>query len=365
MLDRKFSPFLRSVVVFLAIILLIKLVSHCTSLAIHTLTPLGRIMSKQLSAFSSLFSFSLGDVFYTILALGGVFFLGVCIRLLIQRNYKDLGKKLSYLFNFLSIFYLFFYLVWGFNYYKTPIKDAYDVELDSLDELKQLADMYYLRAKMYREQVQEDERGVFKMGLNQAQIKQEFEKSAWIVKEKYPEIEFVNQIKTNLKPSLYSEIFSHLGVLGYYNPFTSESQYNVKMPDSKLLFTELHESAHQFGFATESEANFVGFVIGIESTSAEIQYASNFKAMRSILNRILWLDPIYVKSYVELRYSEGMKRDREYEMEINEKYTGKSGDAFSLMNEAFLKMNNQEGLESYGRFVELLVGFNRKYQNLE
>ena len=365
MLDRKFSPFIRSVLCFIGTVFLIKLVSNFTSLSTSILAEIGRFLSKQLSAFSSLFSFSLGDVFYTILSLIGIVFLVVEIRLLIQKNYKAFGKKLSYLFYFLSVFYLFFHLVWGFNYYKTPIKDAYDVELDSLDELKQLADRYYLRAKMYREQVQEDERGVFKMNLTQVQINQELEKSALKVKDKYPEIEFVNQIQTNLKPSLYSEIFSHLGVLGYYNPFTSESQYNIKMPDSKLLFTKLHESAHQFGFATESEASFVGFVIGIESTSPEFQYATNFKAMRSILNRILWLDPIYVKSYVELRYSEGMKRDREYEMEINEKYTGKSGDAFSLMNEAFLKMNNQEGLESYGRFVELLVGFNRKYQSLE
>jgi hypothetical protein len=35
------------------------------------------------------------------------------------------------------------------------------------------------------------------------------------------------------------------------------------------------------------------------------------------------------------------------------------------MNEAFLRLNNQEGLQSYGRFVELLVGYHRKYGGLE
>ena len=83
--------------------------------------------------------------------------------------------------------------------------------------------------------------------------------------------------------------------------------------------------------------------------------------MRSILNRILWVEPLYVKDYFENKYSEGMKRDRLYELEINAHYGGSAEDAFSLMNEAFLKLNNQEGLESYGKFVELLVGFNRKY----
>jgi len=58
-----------------------------------------------------------------------------------------------------------------------------------------------------------------------------------------------------------------------------------------------------------------------------------------------------------------MKRDRAYEIEIAMKYSGKTEEAFSFMNEAFLKLNNQEGLESYGRFVELLVGYNRMYSN--
>lgn len=280
--------------------------------------------------------------------------------MIIFSKWKILGRNIRTLIYLLSAFYAYFHFIWGYNYYKTPIKDSYNIELDSLDELKQLADMYYERAVKYRELVQEDERGVFKMSLNSSEINQELKNSAFKVQTKYPEVIFTHSIQPNLKNSLYSEVFSHLGVSGYYNPFTSESQVNKRMPDSKLLFTTFHESAHQFGFAPESEANFVGFLMGIESDHFDFQYVSNFKAMRSILNRILWVDPMYVKGYIDFRYSPGMKRDREYEMEINEKYTGKTGDAFSMMNEAFLKMNNQEGLESYGRFVELLVGFNRK-----
>ena len=133
------------------------------------------------------------------------------------------------------------------------------------------------------------------------------------------------------------------------------------MAETALLFTQLHETAHQFGFAPENEANFIGFLLGKESVHPDLIYISSFRAMRSILNRIFLYDPLFVKDFVENKYSEGMKRDREYEIEISKKYGGPADDVFSLMNEAFLKMNNQEGLESYGRFVDLLIGFHRKY----
>src|SRR5690606_21437063 len=173
-----------------------------------------------------------------------------------------------------------------------------------------------------------------------------------------PEIQLIHSTSPNLKASLVSTGFSYLGVSGYFVPFTSEAQYNTNQPDTKLLFTKMHETAHQWGFAAENEANFVGYLLGQESENIELNYVSNYKAMRSILNRILLVDPVYVQVML-FRYSDGMKRDRNYEKEILEKYSGKGDEAFSFMNEAFLRLNNQEGLESYGRFVELLVGFNR------
>lgn len=312
---------------------------------------------------SSFFTFSLGDIFYLLLIAMAIFFLVFLLINLFKKNNKKVELYLKSLIYFIGSFYLYFHLIWGFNYYKTPIKDSYDVELNSLNELKILAEIYFLKSMAYRSQVEEDENGVFRMNISAEEINDLISQSADNISSQYPELRLNANVGVNIKSSLFSEVFSHLGVSGYYNPFTNEGQYNTSVPHTKLLFTQLHETAHQWGFATEDEANFVGFLLGLGSQHNDMLYVSNYRAMRSILNRIYWYDPLFVKNYVENRYSEGMKRDRDYEIEIVMKYSGKTEEAFSFMNEAFLKLNNQEGLESYGRFVELLVGYNRMYFN--
>ncbi|MET3732089.1 DUF3810 domain-containing protein [Moheibacter stercoris] len=312
---------------------------------------------------TSLFSISIGDLIYSMLIILGILFLGRIIYYVLKRNYSELKNSIVKILYFLAGFYLYFHLIWGFNYYKTPLKENYNVEVDSVEELKGMAHQYFVKAAYYRKIVSEDENGNFKMSLSIQSLREELNQSALKIQSQYPELFMRNPNPANLKSSLYSEGFSYLGVLGYFNPFTNEAQYNVKMPDSKLLFTKCHETAHQWGYASESEANFIGFVLANESNHPDLQYAANFKAMRSLLNRILWVDPLYVKYYVEVLYTDGMKRDRQNELDINAQYGGSAEDAFSLMNEAFLRLNNQEGLESYGKFVELLVGFNRKYSS--
>lgn len=321
------------------------------------------LFANILYTISHRFSLSIGDIFYTVLVIIVIVFVVRMFHHLSKRKFHLLKLSIVRFVYVLAGFYLFFHLIWGFNYYKTPLKENYNVEVDSVEELKRMAHQYFVKAAYYREIVSEDDKGNFKMDLSDDEIREELNQSALKIQTNYPELTMRNPNDANLKPSLYSEGFSYLGVLGYFNPFTNEAQYNTKMPDSKLLFTKCHETAHQWGYASESEANFIGFVLANESNHPDLQYAANFKAMRSLLNRILWVDPLYVKYYVEVLYTDGMKRDRQNELDINAQYGGSAEDAFSLMNEAFLRLNNQEGLESYGKFVELLVGFNRKYSS--
>lgn len=359
---RNFKFLIKPFTIFLFSILFVRILG-ITSFPDKVFPSINHYFSRILYFISSQYSTSLGDVFYVILILFGICILGFLGGNIWKRNYAKVKSTLSFLIYFITGFYWIFHIIWGFNYYKTPIKESYNVELEenSLNELKRIAHQYFVKSVYYRNLVKEDENGVFKMSMTQGELKSELYQSAKKIAEKYPELKLTPSNPPNMKASLFSEAFSYMGVLGYYIPFTTEAQYNEKMPDSKMVFTKCHETAHQWGYASESEANFVGFVLGWESEHPDLLYASNFKAMRSVLNRILWVDPLYVKYYVEVLYSDGMKRDRQYELDVNVQYGGSAEDAFSLMNEAFLRLNNQEGLESYGRFVELLVGFNRKY----
>ncbi|MDD3771513.1 MAG: DUF3810 domain-containing protein [Weeksellaceae bacterium] len=351
----------RTLAIFILVFFGLKVIGNLTSLPDTLFQSIGNHLGNLVYSFSSYFSFSLGDVFYFIIAILLIKFLVKLIRSFRQKNNAKAKVQIDSFFKIITLVYVFFYLIWGYNYYKQPLQEIYESESPKLSELKNAANYYYKTAKSYREKVKEDKNGVFKHEISDEELRAEIRNSVYKIQQNYPEIHFVHLFSPNLKPSLYSAGISYLGISGYYNPFTAESHFNTKMAETALLFTQLHETAHQFGFAPENEANFIGFLLGKESVHPDLIYISSFRAMRSILNRIFLYDPLFVKDFVENKYSEGMKRDREYEIEISKKYGGPADDVFSLMNEAFLKMNNQEGLESYGRFVDLLIGFHRKY----
>lgn len=346
--------------IFAISFLIIRLIAVYTSFAEFVFPEINYFSAKIISKFSSIFPFSIGDIFYFILGLMFIIFLVKIIWVIIIKKWAEIKKLTSVLFIGLTILMLVFHFLWGFNYYRTPIKEYYNTEEISIDELKRLAEFYLEKSIELRERVNENKDGVFETSLNLNELNGNILNSASNLK-KYPELRLNILMPPNLKKSLYSEGISYMGILGYYNPFTTESNYNSKMPDTKLLFTQFHEVSHQWGFAAESEANFVGFLIGTNSDNLEFNYVSNYRALRSILNKIIWVDPIYVQIILTSAYSNKMKKDRAYEKFLQEKYQHNADDAFSMLNEAYLQLNNQDGLESYGQFVELLVGYHRKY----
>jgi len=351
-----------SIVIFVLTIIAIRMMGCATVFPDEVFPHLNNFFAKFLYSISSLFHFSVGDVFYTLIFIVGILFIIYFVRIICIKNRSEIIRIISFIFYFLTFIYLTFHLCWGFNYYKTPLKESYDIENIQLQELKNLAEIYLKKSIEDRMGVQENADGVFEFELNQNQIDSLIKTSFDVLGKEYKEIKFTNGTPPNIKKSQYSIIFSYLGVLGYYNPFTNEGQYNNEMPATKLLFTQMHETAHQWGFAPENEANFIGFLIGSKSDCIEFKYVSHYMALRQILNRIVWEDPKFVEQLME-KYSPGMKRDRAYEIQIQLKYNHSADDAFSMLNEAYLRLNNQEGLESYGKFVELLVGYNRKYHN--
>jgi hypothetical protein len=151
---------------------------------------------------------------------------------------------------------------------------------------------------------------------------------------------------------------SFTGILGYYNPFTAEAQYNSQLPATAIPFTSAHESSHQLGFAREQEANFIGYLVGVGSTNAELRYSTEYFTLKSLLRYIVEEDPDFVKS-VQKNYSEGMKRDTAFEKSFVLKHQSWLDDFFGFTNNLFLKSNQQEGSITYSYFIDLLLNYEK------
>ncbi len=161
-----------------------------------------------------------------------------------------------------------------------------------------------------------------------------------------------------IKPSLFKNVMSFTGILGYYNPFTAEAQYNSELPPTFIPFTTAHESSHQLGFAREQEANFVGYLIGIHSSNTDLRYSTEYFTLKSLLRFIVEEDPEFVKSALN-NYSPAMKRDRAYERNFIFRHQGWLDEFFGFTNNLFLKTNQQEGSVTYSYFIDLLLNYEK------
>lgn len=241
-------------------------------------------------------------------------------------------------------------------YFQTPIiKKLSQQEEPSLEKAKRLALQYLEKCKTTRQLVKEDKNGVFIV----TDLKS-IQKEILLQQEKLPK--YISNKKAPLintfKPSVFKNVMGFTGILGYYNPFTAEAQYNSELPSTFLPFTTAHESAHQLGFAREQEANFIGYLIGIHSENMELKYSTEYFTLKSLLKFIVEKDPEFVKMTLK-NYSPEMKRDRAYEKSFILQHQGWLDEFFSYTNNLFLKSNQQEGSITYSYFIDLLLNYEK------
>ena len=241
-------------------------------------------------------------------------------------------------------------------YFQTPIiKKLSSQEEPTVEKAKILALKYLEKCKETRRLTKEDNNGVFIItdlkAVQQEILSQQTKLPQNISDKKAPEI-------NAFKPSLFKNVMNFTGILGYYNPFTAEAQFNSQLPNTLVPFTSAHESSHQLGFAREQEANFVGYLIGINSKNLELRYSTEYFTLKSLLNYIVDEDPEFVKNALK-NYSKEMKKDRAYEKAFVLKHQGVLDDFFGFTNNLFLKSNQQEGSITYSYFIDLLLNYEK------
>lgn len=311
---------------------------------------------KQKYIHQSIFSripFSFGDLFYVIL---GIVLIFILIKIIRSKKRK---KYLKILLILLNVLYFTYQIFWGMLYFQKPLIEKLSPAEPTLEETKVLTLKYLEKCKQTRALVKEDKNGVFKVS-DPKRIKMEIQ----ILQTQLPsdfKIKSVTGINAS-KPSLYRGIMSYTGILGYYNPFTAEAQYNAELPSTYIPFTLAHESAHQLGFAREQEANFIGYLTGIDSANPEIKYSTEYFVLKSLLKSLVEKNEDFVKEVVN-NYSPAMKRDQLYEKKFFEKHSGLLDVFFQFTNNLFLKSNQQEGSITYSYFTDLLIRYERNVNN--
>ena len=312
------------------------------------------ILSKISRTTFGFASISIGDIIYGIV----LFFVFRWLwksRKTWKTNWKDNLLKVA---SFTSVFYFLFHLLWATNYHRIPLyeKLAIDKEYSTV-ELEAFTIQLIEKTNAIQFQITKNDSAKVVVPYSMQEIFTLSVKSYASTEKYFP---FLKYEKESIKPSLISTPLSYMGFGGYLNPFTNEAQVNDCLPKYNFPTTTLHEMAHQIGYASESEANFIGYLASINSEDVYFQYSGYSFALKYCLRTIERFEEGRSKKYFQLIHP-GVLKNYEESKQFNEEYKSFVEPIFETFYDNFLKLNHQkDGMEGYSKFVGLMIGLGRK-----
>ncbi|MBF4516436.1 DUF3810 domain-containing protein [Flavobacterium sp. ANB] len=295
--------------------------------------------------------FSFGDCIYSILIL-------LLIRWLwkTRKTWKLQWKdNLLKVLSVLSIFYFFFHLLWAFNYYREPLFEKMKIQREYTDaELLVFTKKLIIKTNEIQFQITKNDSAkiVFPYSQNEA-----FQMNLNGYNNLAKEHPYFKYEILSVKKSLFSLPLTYMGFGGYLNPFTNEAQVNDLMPMYNFPLTSCHEMAHQIGFASESECNFIGVLASVKNDNLYYQYSGYSFALRYCLG--IWqVKNEKIFNQLKKTVHVGILKNYKESHDFWKQYDTFIDEGFHILYDNFLKTNNQkDGMESYSKFVDLMVNY--------
>ena len=173
----------------------------------------------------------------------------------------------------------------------------------------------------------------------------------------YPKYPFIQPLDSRLKPVMLSDAMSYTHITGVYTFFTGEANINITFPDYSIPYTAAHELAHQRGIAREDEANFVAYLVCIESDDAYIRYSAYLNLLEYVMSALNKADN---SLYTDVFYS--LSDEVKYELRAYSAFFDKYRDSVAseisgVVNDTYLTIQGTPGTASYGMVVDLAVAY--------
>ena len=287
-------------------------------------------------------------------------FKAVNFRTYLLRFGKQLTLKLVQL-------YVVFMLIWGLNYQKSSPAKSFDLKMDtsyteveldslSLDLMEELNKTRRILTDSFIQKLEVDQ--VFRNSiLNYRQLKT-----------KFPQLTIDKPV---LKEATFPSWGDYLGYLAFYQPISGEAIVRTDVPLLTLPYTSCHELAHQMGYASEAEANFIAFVVATESTDALLRYSmllqmftycqsehlsliaktGNFEKWKTIVNRN--------KAMLDAKVIGDRKKIKDFFIQRQHLLIPAS----TSLYDQFLQWNEQaKGIKSYDEVLLWVLAYNKSKQ---
>ncbi|MCI8658797.1 MAG: DUF3810 domain-containing protein [Lachnospiraceae bacterium] len=296
-----------------------------------------------IGGFFGIFSFSLAEK--------ALYLLVCCVVVYVWHFWREPGRILARAVFLAGVLFFSYTCNCGVNYYAASFSEYADVEVGtySKEELKELCEFL---TKRVNETALEERYVDYRWAWRKESVRamQRAGKRFAVLGGFYPQPKEVR----------ISWILSVQQLCGIYSPFTIEANYNKNMPSYNIPHTMCHELSHLKGFMREDEANFIGYLACVESERQAFRYSGYLTGWVYAGNALAAVD---LESYLELhgQLCKQAKEDLRKNNAFWDKYEGKVAEVANQMNDVYLKANDQsDGVQSYGRMVDLMLGYYQK-----
>jgi Protein of unknown function (DUF3810) len=299
------------------------------------------------------FDFSLGLIgIYAFVC----FLLWFSIRLVTKNKKTKPLKLFAGIIALFSPIYFFYMLLWGLAYHKQPIEML----------------MGFNRQKIKTEEVMQlclaliDSANTTRARLSQSDLdKLSLQKIIYNAPNGYTQIAkefpYLKYEMPSIKKATGSTLLAYMGTSGVYMFLTGEANVNCHNVIYELPYITSHEMAHQLGFASEDEANYVAFLACSKNPDPAFQYSAYYSTVFRALNKAYHIDSLKTKSLYK-KLSSQVKADHENERIVWSKFRNPFEKyLISPFYDFFLKSNGvRSGSKSYDKVVELLIAQRRR-----
>ncbi len=169
---------------------------------------------------------------------------------------------------------------------------------------------------------------------------------------------FIPHFPSRIKPVCLSEPMTYTHISGMYTFYTGEANLNIHFPDFNLPYTAAHELSHQRGILPENEANFMAFLVCIESEDPYIRYSAYLNIYQYLNNALYSADYDQFAAVYRKLDNRVIGELRAYSTFFNRYRDSVAADVSDKLNDTYLKAQGQTaGTKSYGMVVDLAVAY--------
>ncbi|MBQ9511237.1 MAG: DUF3810 domain-containing protein [Clostridia bacterium] len=319
----------------------------------------GRIIRFILAKATSWIPFSFAE---TIIICSPVI-IGILVYLMLKagkRSLKALIRVAAVILSIVAVVYSTFVFGYGTGYYGKKIDQKLNMKRADLtaEELYDTAMLLLDGAIAELDNINFPEGTCSKMPYSYTEFNRELNKAWDKVCEKYPGV--FQHFYSNTKPVLLSEPWSYTQIAGVYSFFTGEANVNVNYPDFIIATSAAHEMSHQRGVGREDEANFVSFLVCINSDDAYLRYSGYLDMYREVRDKLKGTDKELYNDLVSHVPDEIIGELNDFAVKFA-KYAKKENVVAKVsdkINDTYITIHGQEaGSKSYGLVVDLLCAY--------